>query len=229
MFLDRLLNSAHESIYRYEPVIQYLKSRNVFDEDIKKFRIGYSRIVSVQDDGTPDYTRFMEDSWRGKRFENKVLFPLLDVMGQASGVIGRAYDSKAFKIYATDSAKISGFFFGLFQALPYIYREKKVYVVEGPFDTIAFSKVAPNTVGSLTAGINDIQYELLMAFCDRIVTVFDSDKPGIEATEKASHRKNVSSIFLGTSYKDPDECLMKLTLPGFKNYMSKKFKENSLW
>jgi len=221
MFLDSMVDNLSSSIFRYDAILGYLGSRLVTQEEIKKYRIGYSKVISVPDDGSPDRARFMEESWKGKKFEDRIIFPIQDTVGRVVGIIGRSHTKKDFKEFETEEAKFSGFFYGLYQALPRIYETGKVYVVEGTFDTHALAKVFPNTVGSLTAGLFETQHDLLSMFADRIITVFDADKAGRESAEKAQKRwGNVWDLNLG--YKDPDECLKTLGYKGFQEYVIKK-------
>ena len=82
MFLDSLVNTLNKSIFRYEHVLAYLKNRGIESEDINQFKIGYSKIVSVPDDQSPDRARFMTDMWQGKKIENKIIFPFQDILGR---------------------------------------------------------------------------------------------------------------------------------------------------
>ncbi len=210
----------HQSIYRYPEVMEYLYSRKVTDEDIKNYELGYSRIVNAIGDNSAEWIRFVDECWRGKKLERKIIFPIRDQLGKLSGLSGRAIDTKEFKNFITTEGKFGGFFFGLHQALPHIYERNFAFVVEGFFDVIALSKVFPNTVGSLTAGIMDSQFDLLSTYCDNIIVMFDTDKAGREAMERAEKRKGVYPLVLG--YKDPARCLEYWGLEKFKKFMDKK-------
>jgi DNA primase len=223
MFLDVLVESLHRSIHRNKEAIDYLHSRYVTDDDIIRYKLGCSKVVSTIDDGHEDRERFLKESFRGRKFEGKVVFPLYDVIGRVLGIAGRSIQTKEFKNFITDEGKFIGFFFGLYQALPYIYKENKVYVVEGFFDCLAVSKVFPNTVSAMTAGISEAQYSQLSMLCDNIVTVFDSDGPGQEATDKARELYKAQSFSLG--YKDPAKCLETLGPDKFKKFVLKKSQE----
>ena len=239
-FIENLVRSANNSLPRNREALLYLKGRGVTAEDVRKYRLGYGKILNIQDDGSDDRKRFMETSWNGKKFEGMILFPFTDCLGRVVGMVGRSITDKHFKIFATDEAKNTGFFFGLSQALPEIYRTGRVYVAEAAFDTLALSKVVPNVVGSLTAGLNEEQYRLLRFYCETIVTVFDSDKPGDWATKKAEEwvtennegldskeRWKLQKMDLG--YHDPDNCLKELGLSRFKTYVTKKIKDIPPW
>jgi DNA primase len=230
MFLDTLVKNFNRSIHRYPEVLKYLKSREVTDEEISKFCIGYNKIILVPDDpDNLDRDAFMNECFGGRKLENKLIFPFKNSIGNVVGLIGRAIDTKEFKIFTTKQAEFEGFFFGLYEALPSIYKENRAYIVEGPFDYLALSKVLPNTVSTLTSKINDAQYDFLRMYCDEIVTVFDSDAAGDKGREKAEARagvlsKNrVQSINLG--YKDPAKILEEMKFKKFKEYILKKTKE----
>lgn len=224
MFLDDIVGVASRAIFRYPDVVSYLSSRGVTDEEVLKYHIGYLRVLGVPDDGSRDRSIFMESSLNGKKFEKKIIFPLRGSMGNVLGIIGRSPTSKAFKIYATEEAKQTGFFFGLFEALPSIYERNRAFVVEGPFDTLSLAKICPNTVGALTAGINNLQYDLLKMYCDTIVTVFDSDGAGQRAArEAAAEHGDIWNLELG--FKDPSNCLATLSEEGFRKHVHRKLKE----
>ncbi|HMB31064.1 MAG TPA: toprim domain-containing protein, partial [Desulfohalobiaceae bacterium] len=222
MFLDALASSLNRSIFRYKGPLDYLSSRGVSEEEIKKYKIGFSRIVGVPDDGSEERARFMEESWKGRKFENSIVFPVMNSLGYVIGLIGRSLDTKIFKVFVTEKAKHDGFFLGLYHALPYIYKSGRVFVVEGAFDWLALSKVLPNTVSSVTAGIYPNQYNLLRWYCGNIVTVFDSDEAGRYAADMASRKSGVLDMKLG--YKDPAKCFESLGFNQFNRVIHNKVK-----
>lgn len=220
MFLDVLIKNIHTSLYRYQEVLKYLHSRYVTDNEIQDYELGFSKIISIPKESSINYDRFMKECWRGRKLENKIIFPIKDRLGNAVGIVGRSVEAKEFKSFITEEAKYTGFFFGLFQALPYIYREKKVFVVEGPFDLFALKKILPNVVATLTSGISENQYNLIKRYCDIIITVFDSDSAGKHGTKDASKYGSVHSIDL--KYKDPAKALEILKIDKFKDYIRKR-------
>jgi DNA primase len=238
MFLERIVKNTNASIQNYPDTLKYLSSRLVTQDDIKKYELGYSSLFIVPKDSGPDWERFNDYSFKGRKFENKIIFPLKNAMGEVVGIGGRAIDDKIFKIFATDEAKFTGFFFGFYEALPYIFKENKVYVVEGFFDLLALQKVLPNTVATLNARLNDAQYQLLRYFCDNVIVFFDSDIAGDRGREKALARNQEGSaqLMAKTSvkylklqsssgfqgYKDPASYLETFGLSAFKNYMKKQ-------
>ena len=222
MFLDDIVSSLNRSIFNYPEILDYLKSRGVSEAEVREYGIGYGRVVGVPEENSPDRKRFMIETWKGRKFEDRVVFPIRDAVGRVIGIIGRSIGVKGFNIYATDEAKFEGMFIGLYEALPYIYRENQVFVVEGPFDWTALAKVLPNTVSVMTAGLNEDQNGLLRMYCDRIITVFDSDEVGRRAAEIAEKKFGTMTLDLG--YGDPNDCFKQLG-PSFKNHVLRKFRD----
>lgn len=232
MFLDQMINNLNISIKRYPESIKYLESRRVTFSDIEKYKIGFSRIVVIPEDKSDERKRFMDEMWKGKKIQESIVFPITNILGQVEGIIARKPKDKIFKTFITNHIKFCGFFFGLYQALESIYATKRVFVVEGPFDCIAFSKVYPNTVSSLTSGLYKNQYEFLSFICDDIITVFDSDEAGREGVKLAKFwaQKGRAKIYdIDIGYKDPAQCLESLSFPAFKSYVEKKVKDQFLF
>lgn len=225
-FLNNLIESLHRSIFMNENALEYLASRKVSHDEIKLFKIGYSRVVAVANDGSEDYGFFLKETYKGKNLESKIIFPLYDILGNPTGLLGRSILTKEFKFYLTLEGKYTGAFFGLQPALQAIYDTGRVFVVEGPFDLLAFRKVYPNSVASLTAELTESQYNILNMFARTIITVFDSDGPGRSAAKRASKWPNVKSICLG--WKDPDAGLKYLNYDKFKKHVESKTRE-ILW
>ena len=226
-FLSILIDKLHESVFRSEVALNYLHSRKVTDDEIKLYKIGYSRVVGVGDDGSEDFQCFLKETYKGKGFESKITFPLYDVLGNPTGLLGRSIEDKAFKYYLTLEGKFSGAFFGLTQALPHIYETGRAFVVEGPFDLLAFRKVYPNSIATLTAELTPSQYSILNMFSKDIVTVFDSDGPGRKAAERAQKWPNVKTVCLG--WKDPDAGLKVYDFKKYSEHIKRKVKEVTLF
>jgi DNA primase len=205
VFLEPIIEACHKSLARYEEALKYLSSRGVSEPEIEKFRLGFSRVINAKDDGSEDFQNFCKETRKGRSFENKIIFPIYDMLGKPVGLFSRAVETKEFKFYLTQEAKFSGAFFGFWQALSEIYKTSTVFVVEGPFDLMAFRKVYENSLATLTAGMSDAQYNLLKFFARNIVTVFDSDKAGRRAAEQARKWPEIRSMELG--FKDPNACL----------------------
>jgi len=221
VFLKNLVENLHSSVYRYTEVLEYLHQRGVTDQNIEEYKVGFNRVVSVVDDGSEDRKRFMEETNKGKSIEGSIIFPITDVFGRYTGIIGRTLSPKIYRKFFSSEAKFIGCFFNIEKALPEIYRTGVVFVTEGVFDCIPLANIIPNTLASLTVGLTDNQYEFLNFFCKHIVTVFDSDKAGEIETQKAMRKwNNVFPMKLG-SYKDPSVCRSAMSANEFESFVKK--------
>jgi len=229
MFLDILVNNLNKSMPRYPDAMRYLNSRYVTKEEVDKYEIGYSKVIGVPESPCEDRARFMEEFFRGRRLESNIVFPLKNSINKTVGLIYRSMEGKVFKKFVLEEAKLSGFFFGLYQALPYIYQEKKVFLVEGQFDYFALVKIFPNTVATLMAGMSEAQYKNLSRFCDTIITVFDSDEAGERGRDNAMEEyKGVKSMSL-KYFKDPAKCLESLKPSKFKEFILRQYDQLSIF
>ena len=234
-FLDDLVIALNRSIQRYPDALNYLKSRGVQTSDIERYSIGYNKVVNVPDDGTEDRQRFMDESYKGRSFESTLIFPIKDAFGKTVGIIGRGIEEKRYKKFFSEEAKFTGCFFGFFQALPSIYETGTVFITEGSFDCIPLAGILPNTVGALTAGLSEEQYNLISFYCDKIVTVFDWDKEGQRQTweaikkwgaylprgESPKTQARVFSCRIG-KFKDPSSYLSEYSLEEFHKFVKKE-------
>jgi DNA primase len=207
--------------------MDYLKSRMLDENDIKKYSLGYANVINVKDDGSEDYKRFSVETYEWKTLRSKILFPLHNSKGDVNGLISRSidpeYEGPKYKQLLTTQAKYIGAFFGLPQALPEIQRTGTVYVVEGAIDCISLSKVLPNTVSVLTAFINEEQYWILKTIADKICVVFDSDDAGKHGQDIVKNKYKDNSIsFSDLGYNDANSCLNALGSSKFDRYVKRR-------
>lgn len=223
MYLDPFVKRACEAIFRYEEPLRYLYQRGITDEDIKKYSLGYLSIAKINDDGSEDYKHLKEQTYNFRALEKRLLIPLKNVLGKVNGVITRDIKEKKYRQFFLKEAKNIGTFFGLYEALPEILKQRKVFVHEGAIDAISFSKVFPNSISVLTSRINECQYETLRFFADTIILVFDEDSPGkhgVDTMYKLFGRKHLYTLSIG--FNDSNACLQRMGLESFRRYMRNK-------
>jgi DNA primase len=223
MFLNEIVKKAHKTITEYSEPVQYLNGRGIVGEDICKFSIGFSRVINVPKEDSVDYRALFEESYKFRAFQDKLLFPLRNILGEVNGLCTRTLDKKQYKQYFLSEANKAGAFFGLFEALPHIERTGRVFVHEGAINAISFSKVFPNTVSSLTSFLNEPQYELLSLICEKIVVIYDEDQAGeigIYKMKKAYGEKLIESVSIGED--DSNKYLQMFGLKKFSEYIKYK-------
>lgn len=223
MYLDGFINRASKSIFNHDKALKYLKRRGITEEDILKYSIGYLKYAKVNAVDSEDFQYLKERTWNFKGLQNRIIFPLRNVLGRVNGLILRDIDAKKYvQIFFKEAKKIGGFF-GLKEALPHIMETRKVFVHEGAIDCISFAKVFPNSVSVLTSLVNEQQFETLRFFADKIILVFDNDKPGKIGTYKAFKyygQDRIHAINIG--YGDTNKCLQTLGEKKFTRYIKSK-------
>ena len=121
------------------------------------------------------------------RFQDRLMFPFLDLHGREVGFSGRLVrQAQAAKYVNTPDTPIftkGDHLFGLFQARQDIVRLDRVYLVEGQFDVMSMAAAGVRNVvaGSGTA-LTDAQVSLLRRFTSRVTLAYDADDAGLKAS-----------------------------------------------
>jgi DNA primase len=223
MFLNEFVRRANRIIFDYEKPIQYLNGRGIIEADIKNYSLGYVQHSTVKKEDSEEYRNLSDDTYQFKLFQNKLLFPLRNILGSVNGLCIRDIDQKRYNQFFLSEAKKIGAFFGIYEALPHISKTKKVFVHEGAINSISFAKIFPNTISSLTSFLNEAQYEFLTMLCDKIVLVYDDDLAGHNGEYKMKKyygEKFIETVFIGTD--DSNTYLRMLGLQKFEVYIRSK-------
>jgi DNA primase len=160
-------------------------------------------------------------------FRNRAMFPIIDMRGRVAGFGGRAMpepDSGATQSSAPDPGpkymnspespvfQKSKLAFGLFQAQKHIREKDELILVEGYFDVLALHAAGfENVVATCGTSLTPDHLALFRRFAKRITILFDGDRAGISATERAMEvGLDNGMILYGASLPeglDPDELL----------------------
>jgi len=216
MFLHNFVKRATNRIHDYEEPIQYLKGRGIVEADIRTYSLGYVKNAKLTEENSEDYKTLSDDTYQFRLFQNKIIFPLRNILGVVNGLCTRDIDQKRYNQFFLSEAKKIGAFFGLYEALPHINRTKKVFVHEGAINSISFAKIFPNTISSLTSFLNEAQYEFLTMICDKIVLVYDDDPAG--HTGEYKMKKYYGEKFIETVYIGTDDSNTYLKMLGQKKF-----------
>ncbi len=211
--------------------IKYLEKRNIDDDIINKFKIGFAMdevnllfktlekeefqpldmIEAGVIRGGDSYTDF---------FRNRIIFPLDDINGRTIGFSGRLIsDNKEFgpkylNSFENKVFKKSDVLYNFSSALNYIRQENKVYIFEGFLDVIAAHRVGIyNAVAIMGTATSKSQINSLKKITDNFVICFDGDNPGIEASKKVilqllNEEVNTTAVLFPDGL-DPDDYLNK--------------------
>ena len=181
----------------------YLEKRELDEETIKKFRIGFapdtwdtvmnllkakgadeelikrSGLVSVNEEKDRVYDRF-----RGR-----IIFPVLDLNSNPIAFGARTLGPGEPKYLNSPEtpAYIKGqHLYGLFQNKEEIRKKKFAILVEGYMDLLALSQFdIKNVVASLGTAFTPEQSKLLGRFARNVVVNYDGDSAGVKAAQRA--------------------------------------------
>lgn len=208
MYLDGLADKASRSALEHKEAVRYMASRGFSADDMAKWGIGYTRVARPPKSQSPDYEALKEASYGFKGLENRMLIPLRNILGNVNGLQTRTLSEKKYVQFLLSEAKAIGAFFGLREALPSIRDTRRVFVHEGAFNCMAFSKALPNSIACLTAFLGRQQYELLTFLVDLVIVVFDQDKAGDIGRYKLVEEYGTSRLeFVSMGDSDANELL----------------------
>ena len=151
------------------------------------------------------------------RFRDRLMFPIIDVRGNVIGFGGRTIkgDKDVAKYLNSPETMIFNKRKNLFGLnLAKKTKQERMILVEGNIDVVTLHQYGfDNAVASLGTALTEDQAALLTRYTDQIVLIYDSDKAGQNATqraipilEKAGLQVKVLQI---KDAKDPDEYLKK--------------------
>lgn len=207
---------------------KYLRDRQLSDETIVRFGLGYSNKTSDDlyrylkgkgyDDGILKQTGLVSIEERGTydKFWNRVMFPIMDVNNRVIGFGGRVMGTGEPKYLNSPETKLfdkSRNLYGLNYAR--LSREKYILICEGYIDVIALHQAGfTNAVASLGTAFTVQHAQLLKRYTDKVILTYDNDGAGIKAALRAIpilKEVGMSIRVLNMQpYKDPDDFIKNL-------------------
>ena len=207
-----------------EPGRRLLATRQVNEENARRFQLGYAPAGRGFAEYLRAKKRSLADAQEGgllRRdgtdfFAERLVIPIRDERGQPLAFTARTVRADEQRKYINSPetpAYIKGrVIFGLDLARDDIARRGHAVLMEGQFDVItAHGAGIQNAVASSGTALTDDQVRLLKRFTDELLLVFDADRAGRQAAQKAvllaaAHqmRTRVATV---TGAKDPDEFL----------------------
>lgn len=217
-----------------KPFNQFIQSRKLSEESIKKFSIGYASspyIISDYLNSIPDEKQkndavitalkiglIKPDKKNPKKtydkFRNRIMFPVWNQFGNITGFCGRAIDdSQPAKYMNSDDSfcfNKKNILFGLHLAKNKIREKQLVIVVEGHMDLIILHQHGfENSVAIMGVALGEQSIRTLKALSKNFILALDSDSAGFKAMERIHPTLLENGIlpkYINFSpYKDPDE------------------------
>jgi len=212
----------------------YLKSRSLGKEEVKKFKMGYiEKNPNFFDKLKNEFSEqalvesglFYLDEKKKiyvERFRGRLIFPINNISSQPIALGGRIiekldYLAKYINSPETPFFKKGSNLYNLDSARKLSNKIDHVYLVEGYMDVVGLNKNGiDNVVANLGTSLTDRQILILNQFFDDIIICFDGDESGYKAALRAAENsikelqpeKQISFLFLPDG-EDPDSYVNK--------------------
>ena len=216
--------------------LDYLKTRGISIESIKRFKVGFAPESSkflfnaVKSEGFESETYEKSGLFGGSssdfydRFRSRIMFPIWNTSSKVVGFGGRVFASddpaKYMNSPETPLYKKSDIFYGLHSARESIREKKYAILVEGYTDVIKLHQSGVhNCVAVSGTAFSDRHASQMKRFCSRVLLAYDGDTAGVAAAIKTGYaltRGGIESkIIQIPDKKDPDEWVSEIGGDGF--------------
>ena len=213
----------------------YLTGRQLSEETIKAFGLGYSNKYSddlfsyLRRKGYPEELirqagLINTDEKHGiyDKFWNRVMFPIMDVNNRVIGFGGRVMGDAKPKYLNSPETEIfdkSRNLYGLNRAR--VSRKPYFLVCEGYMDVIALHQAGfTNAVASLGTALTTGHASLIRRYVQEVYLTYDSDEAGTRAALRAipilKEAGITAKVIRMDPYKDPDEFIKNLGAKEFE-------------
>lgn len=220
--------------------LSYLKNRELGDDTIKAFGLGYAnkysndlykylRSKGYQDEMIAKAGLITVDERQGAydKFWNRVMFPIMDVNSRVIGFGGRVMGDAKPKYLNSPETPIfdkSRNLYGLNRART--SRKSYFLLCEGYMDVIALHQAGfTNAVASLGTAFTPGHASLIRRYVQEVYLTYDSDEAGTKAALRAmpilKEAGITSKVIRMDPYKDPDEFIKNLGAPAFEERIQK--------
>lgn len=219
--------------------MNYLKKRELGDETIQRFGLGYSSMYSddlyryikskgYKDDILKESGLFTYgDGKVTDKFWNRVMFPIMDMNNRVIGFGGRVMGDGKPKYLNSPETKLfdkSHNLYGL--NIARTSRKPNIIICEGYMDVISLHQAGFNqAVASLGTALTSGQASLMKRYTDQVLITYDSDGAGVKAALRAipilKEAGLTTKVINMKPYKDPDEFIKGLGAEAFQERIDK--------
>lgn len=217
---------------------EYLENRNIKDDIIKEFRIGYSlndttylyNVLTKKNysiDKLDSLGLVTKDGLKGyDKFINRIMIPITNLEGNVVGYTGRIFNNETSAKYINTKETIiykkGNLLFNYYNAKNYIREEKQVILVEGNMDAIRmYSSGIRNVIALMGTAITKEQIEIIKKLRVPIILMLDNDAAGNLATlnigEELTKNNIECKVVRLNGAKDPDEYIIKFGVEPLKD------------
>ena len=220
----------------------YLTSRDINDDIIKRFQIG----LSFSDNKLTDlllkkgYSKDLlvksgiavinNEGKVNDIYRNRIMFPLWDTNGKVIGFSGRIYEgkdqSKYINTMETDIFKKGSLLYNYENARKSVLDKDEIIICEGFMDVIRLYTIGvTNVVATMGTAITKEQLNLIRKLTNNVILMFDGDSAGEKATLSFIELSkdidfNLSIVRLEEDL-DPDDYIIKKGKDKMMEHLSK--------
>ena len=211
-----------------ERAYRYLRDRQLTDETIRRFGLGYSsrqpgelyrflRSKGYKDEALKESGLVtIEEKHTRDKFWNRAMFPILDVSNRVIGFGGRVMGDGEPKYLNSPETKLFDKSRNLY-GLNYAKNSRKDYFLlcEGYMDVISLHQAGfTNAVASLGTALTSQHCLLIRRYVKEVILTYDSDGAGVNAAKRAIPLLRdagiAAKVLSMKPYKDPDEFIKGL-------------------
>ncbi|TQR32382.1 DNA primase [Campylobacter sp. MIT 99-7217] len=207
-----LLNAFYKSqLVKHQEALRYLYARNLDDEDIKKFELGFApsneETLRLLRNENIDFKDALEVGAIKQKnphevyasFIQRISFPIYDHKGLLIGFGGRTLNAENMAKYVNspqsrlfDKSRI---LYAFHLAKDEIIKKKEMIICEGYMDAIAFHKAGlKNAVAVLGTALTKDHLPLIKRLESKVILCFDSDEAGLNAALRSAHLLSLHKI-----------------------------------
>ncbi len=222
---------------------KYLNKRNLSNETIKYFKLGFSsnsqqtlyQFLKEQDFEDKELlesnvVKLDKNNKIRDFFYNRLIFPITNEYGKIVGFGGRVLDNsnpKYINSPESDFFKKRNILYNLFNAKKNIRSKKNMLICEGYMDVISlYDKNIKTAVAPLGTSLTDSHLLLSWKYVNKPTLMFDGDTSGLKASFKSAimslpyltPSKLLQFIILPNEY-DPDNFINEYSLSKFATYL----------
>ncbi len=255
---DSNINKKNETIYKILEIsakwfqgnlkknivcYEYLKKRNLSDETISHFKLGFSsntnkslyeflKEQNFNDEELLESNIVKKDKNNKIRdfFFNRLMFPISNEYGKIVGFGGRVLDDSNPKYINSPESnffKKRNILFNLYNAKQMIRSKKNMLICEGYMDVISlYDKNIKTAVAPLGTSLTENHLQLSWKYVNKPTLMFDGDSSGLKASFKSAvmslpfltPSKLLQFVILPNDY-DPDTYINQFSLNSFSKYL----------
>jgi len=235
--IKNFIKECHSNLInnKSSDAIEYLSSRDVSNESIVSYQIGYCEEKQELHECVKHFGKDADDYQNAKYndgysyfIQGRLILPIYSEFDDIAGFATRKPSHEQGNTWWNTPRpfKKGNHLFSMNKAREHAFKENKIYIVEGYMDAISvFQSGLKNVVALMGTALTSRKIGLIARYCDNICLALDVDEneAGQKATEKSIYILNEFNLFKNISVldipikEDPASYLMKHSLNDFLN------------